>query len=37
LISLEGEALASAAGAEVLARGGDGGPRRAVIDSREVR
>jgi UDP-N-acetylmuramoyl-tripeptide--D-alanyl-D-alanine ligase len=37
LISLEGEALASAAGAEVLGRGGDGGPRRAVIDSREVR
>jgi UDP-N-acetylmuramoyl-tripeptide--D-alanyl-D-alanine ligase len=37
LISLEGEALASAAGAEVLARGGDGGPRRAVIDSRDVR
>jgi UDP-N-acetylmuramoyl-tripeptide--D-alanyl-D-alanine ligase len=38
LISLEGEALASAAGAEVLAPGGGGGgPRRAVIDSREVR
>jgi UDP-N-acetylmuramoyl-tripeptide--D-alanyl-D-alanine ligase len=37
LISLEGEALASAAGAEVLAQGGGGGPRRAVIDSRDVR
>jgi UDP-N-acetylmuramoyl-tripeptide--D-alanyl-D-alanine ligase len=37
LISLEGEALASAAGAEVLASGGPGGPARAVIDSREVR
>jgi UDP-N-acetylmuramoyl-tripeptide--D-alanyl-D-alanine ligase len=37
LISLEGERLASAAGAEVLASGGEGGPRRAVIDSREVR
>jgi UDP-N-acetylmuramoyl-tripeptide--D-alanyl-D-alanine ligase len=37
LISLEGVALASAAGAEVLAQGGGGGPRRAVIDSRDVR
>jgi UDP-N-acetylmuramoyl-tripeptide--D-alanyl-D-alanine ligase len=37
LISLEGDALASAAGAEVLARGAEGGPRRAVIDSRDVR
>jgi UDP-N-acetylmuramoyl-tripeptide--D-alanyl-D-alanine ligase len=37
LISLEGDALAAAAGAEVLARGGEGGPGRAVIDSREVR
>ena len=37
MISLEGEALASAAGAEVLAQGGGGGPRRAVIDSRDVR
>jgi UDP-N-acetylmuramoyl-tripeptide--D-alanyl-D-alanine ligase len=37
LISLEGERLASAAGAQVLASGDEGGPRRAVIDSREVR
>jgi UDP-N-acetylmuramoyl-tripeptide--D-alanyl-D-alanine ligase len=37
LISLEGEALASAAGAEALATGGSGGPRRVVIDSREIR
>lgn len=35
--SLDGDALASAAGAEVVRRGGDGGPARAVIDSREVR
>ena len=34
--SLDGEALASAAGAEVVRRGGDGGPVGAVIDSREV-
>jgi UDP-N-acetylmuramoyl-tripeptide--D-alanyl-D-alanine ligase len=37
LISLDGDRLASMAGAEVLARGGEGGPTRAVIDSREVR
>jgi UDP-N-acetylmuramoyl-tripeptide--D-alanyl-D-alanine ligase len=37
LKSLDGERLASAAGAEVLASGGAGGPARAVIDSREVR
>jgi len=37
LKSLDGDALASAAGAEVVRRGGDGGPGRAVIDSREVR
>jgi UDP-N-acetylmuramoyl-tripeptide--D-alanyl-D-alanine ligase len=37
LISLEGEALASAAGAEVLAPGGSPGPRRVLIDSREIR
>jgi UDP-N-acetylmuramoyl-tripeptide--D-alanyl-D-alanine ligase len=37
LISLEGEALASAAGAEVLGAGAGGGPRRVLIDSREVR
>jgi UDP-N-acetylmuramoyl-tripeptide--D-alanyl-D-alanine ligase len=37
LISLEGDRLASAAGAEVLASGGEGGPKRVVIDSREVR
>ncbi len=35
--TLDGERLASAAGAEVLAAGGSGGPERAVIDSREVR
>jgi UDP-N-acetylmuramoyl-tripeptide--D-alanyl-D-alanine ligase len=37
LISLDGERLASLAGAEVLAEGDEGGPTRAVIDSREVR
>jgi UDP-N-acetylmuramoyl-tripeptide--D-alanyl-D-alanine ligase len=37
LISLEGDRLASAAGAEVLASGGEGGPRRVVVDSREAR
>jgi UDP-N-acetylmuramoyl-tripeptide--D-alanyl-D-alanine ligase len=37
LKSLDGERLASAAGAEVLASGGAGGPRRAVIDTRDVR
>ena len=37
MISLDGERLASAAGAEVLAAGDEGGPVRAVIDSREVR
>jgi UDP-N-acetylmuramoyl-tripeptide--D-alanyl-D-alanine ligase len=37
LRTLGGERLASAAGAEVLASGGEGGPDRAVIDSREVR
>jgi len=37
LISLDGEALASAAGADVIANGGSGGPSRTVIDSREVR
>jgi len=36
LRTLDGERLASAAGAEVLARGAAGGPARAVIDSREV-
>ena len=35
--ALDGELLASAAGAEVLAAGGDDGPVRAIIDSREVR
>ena len=34
--TLSGERLASAAGVEVLASGGEGGPSRAVIDSREV-
>jgi UDP-N-acetylmuramoyl-tripeptide--D-alanyl-D-alanine ligase len=37
LKTLDGERLASAAGAEALARGAEGGPARAVIDSREVR
>jgi UDP-N-acetylmuramoyl-tripeptide--D-alanyl-D-alanine ligase len=37
LISLEGDRLASAAGAEVLTSGGEGGPKRVVIDSREAR
>jgi UDP-N-acetylmuramoyl-tripeptide--D-alanyl-D-alanine ligase len=37
LKTLDGERLASSAGAEVLAGGGPGGPARAVIDSREVR
>ena len=36
MITLDGERLAAAAGAEVLAHGGDGGPRRAEIDSRQV-
>jgi len=36
LISLDGDRLASLAGAEVLAEGAEGGPTRAVIDSREV-
>jgi UDP-N-acetylmuramoyl-tripeptide--D-alanyl-D-alanine ligase len=37
LKTLDGERLASAAGAEVLASGEAGGPARAVIDSRDVR
>jgi hypothetical protein len=37
LIALEGDRLASAAGAEVLAGDAPGVPHRAVIDSREVR
>jgi UDP-N-acetylmuramoyl-tripeptide--D-alanyl-D-alanine ligase len=37
LISFEGDRLASVAGAKVLASGGEGGPKRVVIDSREVR
>ena len=37
MIAFEGDRLASAAGAEVLASGGTGGPARVVIDSREVR
>ena len=37
LISLDGDRLASLAGAEVLAAEAPGGPERAVIDSREVR
>jgi UDP-N-acetylmuramoyl-tripeptide--D-alanyl-D-alanine ligase len=36
LIAFDGDRLASAAGAEVLARGGEGGPARVVIDSRDV-
>jgi UDP-N-acetylmuramoyl-tripeptide--D-alanyl-D-alanine ligase len=37
LKTLDGERLASAAGAEVLASGPEGGPARAVIDSRDAR
>ena len=37
MIAFEGERLASAAGAEVLASGGSGGPARVVIDSRDLR
>jgi UDP-N-acetylmuramoyl-tripeptide--D-alanyl-D-alanine ligase len=37
LIAFEGERLASAAEAEVLASGARGGPKRVVIDSRDVR
>jgi UDP-N-acetylmuramoyl-tripeptide--D-alanyl-D-alanine ligase len=37
LKTLDGERLASAAGAEALASGAEGGPTRVVIDSREVR
>jgi UDP-N-acetylmuramoyl-tripeptide--D-alanyl-D-alanine ligase len=37
LKTLDGERLASAAGAEVLVRGTSGGPARAVIDSRDIR
>jgi UDP-N-acetylmuramoyl-tripeptide--D-alanyl-D-alanine ligase len=37
LKALDGERLASAAGAEVLASGAPDGPGRAVIDSRDVR
>jgi UDP-N-acetylmuramoyl-tripeptide--D-alanyl-D-alanine ligase len=36
VITLDGERLAAAAGSEVLGRGASLGPRRAVIDSREV-
>jgi UDP-N-acetylmuramoyl-tripeptide--D-alanyl-D-alanine ligase len=36
LKTLDGERLASASGAEVLASGAQGGPTRAVIDSRDV-
>ncbi|MFL5906313.1 MAG: hypothetical protein ACJ75Z_01790, partial [Solirubrobacterales bacterium] len=37
MIAFDGERLASAAGAEVAREGGPGGPKRSVIDSREVR
>ncbi len=37
MTTLEGERLAAAAGAEVLASGAAGGPARAVIDSRDIR
>jgi UDP-N-acetylmuramoyl-tripeptide--D-alanyl-D-alanine ligase len=37
MISLEGERLAAAAGAEVVRRGSEGGPDRTLIDSRAVR
>jgi UDP-N-acetylmuramoyl-tripeptide--D-alanyl-D-alanine ligase len=36
MISLDGERLAAAAGAEVMRRGGEGGPRRTLVDSRQV-
>jgi UDP-N-acetylmuramoyl-tripeptide--D-alanyl-D-alanine ligase len=37
VITLDGERLAAAAGAEVLARGAAGPPQRAVVDSRSAR
>ncbi len=37
MIELAAEQIAEAAGARIVARGGDGGPNRAVVDSREVR
>jgi UDP-N-acetylmuramoyl-tripeptide--D-alanyl-D-alanine ligase len=37
LRTFDGDRLASAAGAEVLASGSEGGPTRAVVDSRDVR
>jgi UDP-N-acetylmuramoyl-tripeptide--D-alanyl-D-alanine ligase len=37
VIELSAEQIATAAGVEIAARGGDGHPSRAVIDSREVR
>jgi UDP-N-acetylmuramoyl-tripeptide--D-alanyl-D-alanine ligase len=36
VITLDGERLAAGAGAEVLTRGPEGGPRRTKIDSREI-
>jgi UDP-N-acetylmuramoyl-tripeptide--D-alanyl-D-alanine ligase len=37
MISLDGERLATAAGAEIVRRGGAGGPGRTLIDSRQAR
>src|SRR2546429_6187748 len=37
VIDLAAERIAAVAGAEIAARGGDQPPRRAVVDSREVR
>jgi UDP-N-acetylmuramoyl-tripeptide--D-alanyl-D-alanine ligase len=37
MISLDGERLAAVAGAEVVRRGGGGGPGRTLIDSRQSR
>ncbi len=37
MIELSPEQIAEAAGAEIVARGGDGHPGRAVVDSREAR
>jgi UDP-N-acetylmuramoyl-tripeptide--D-alanyl-D-alanine ligase len=37
VISLDGESLAAAAGAEIVGPGGAGGPARPTVDSRQVR
>jgi len=36
MIEMTGEQIAAAAGAEIVAEGGAGGPERAVVDSREA-